>query len=102
MCHLCHALDWHTLLREECAFSAKGNKNMATGWQLLMRMKRPNGENGTQCIYLAAWGLVLKETVYQVPLTLPNRVENVLPLKMELGVSVVPQWERIRLGTMRL
>lgn len=51
-----------------------------------MRMKRPNGKNGgIHYIYLADLGLILKDTVYQVPLTLPDKVENVvLPLKMEL------------------
>lgn len=57
---------------------------MATRWQLLMRTKRPNGKSGTRCVYLAGLGLVLKDTVYQVSLTLLDREENVLPIKMEL------------------
>lgn len=83
--HLCHLLDWHIVFGEQFALSAKGNKNMATHWHLLMRMKRPNGKNGICYIYLAGCGLVLKDTVSHMPCTLPDRVRNVaISLKMEL------------------
>lgn len=59
---------------------------MATHWQLLMRMKRPNGKNGICYVYLAGFGLVLKG--YCAPnATNPPRVENVLiPLKIKTEV----------------
>lgn len=79
--HLCHPLDWHVLVREQFAFSGKGNKNMATHWQPLVRIKRPNGKNG---ICLFSWfGTGFKR--YCVPnATYPPRIENVF-LSLKIG-----------------